>query len=550
MSAAVDTDVLIVGAGPVGATAALLCSRLGLRSIVVEKRERRQGPPKAHALNPRSLEIYRALGITRERLAHRALSREDGGLVRFVTALDGLELGAIPYERQDDAAFDATPSPLLNIPQPALEDILLEQIAGRADIDLRRPETWESATNERERVVSTLSGRAGSRRIASRYLLACDGAESAVRKHCGIGMPGDARIEDRIMIHIEGDLRPIVGERAGVLHFIMDPAIAATLIAYDPASTHVLMHRYDSQRETADAFTPQRCEAIVRHALGETADFVIRHISPWTMTALVAERYRAGRVFLCGDAAHRFPPSGGLGLNSGVQDAHNLVWKLTAVEAGWSDAALLDSYEPERKPVAAAYSAQSHGNAARMARLFSFVADAFRACHGDRTAAERRLSSPENRARLAELVEIQKPHFDSFGLQLGFRYGDRDWTDHVSDFTPLLVPGARLPHAWIEIGGRRASTLDLVDPAAFALILNDERKIWRDAFSATAAPVRVVALGTDFSDGSGMWTALVEAFGAQAILVRPDGHIACVARDDGPESLARVKRTLARPVFE
>ena len=542
-----ETDVLIVGAGPVGATAALLCARFGLRSVIVEKRERRAGPPKAHALNPRSLEIYASLGISYERLARHALPREDGGFVRFVTSLRGLEIGALPYERQDDGALDSTPTPLINIPQPALEDILLEEASKQTSIDLRRPQTWLSAVDDGTQVVSTIATPDGDKRIASRYLLACDGADSAVRRSCGIDMPGDQRIEDRIMIHIEADLRPLLGARPGVLYFITDPASPATLIAYDLASTYVLMHRYDKTKEDAASFPPDRCRDIVRRALGPDLPFEIRHISPWTMTALVAERYRSGRIFLCGDAAHRFPPSGGLGLNSGMQDAHNLVWKLAAVERGWCDAALLDSYQRERQPVAAAYSAQSHGNAMRMGKLFGFVASQFDAAGGDRLAAERRLSSAELRPAIDELLELQRPHFDSFGLQIGFRYGDQTWTEHVSDFAPAIVAGVRLPHVWIEIAGKRASTLDLLDPAAFALICAPGETGWRAALSDYAAPVRISVSGADFVDTSGKWSRLLGT--AKAVLARPDGHILHVCGAPDEDAVAMLRRKLGNPAL-
>ncbi|MFT4097273.1 MAG: FAD-dependent monooxygenase [Rhodoblastus sp.] len=542
-----ETDVLIVGAGPVGATAALLCARFGLRSIIVEKRERRIGPPKAHALNPRSCEIYASLGIDYARLARHAMPREDGGFVRFVTRLQGLELGALAYERQDDGALDATPTPLINIPQPALEDILLEEVAANPLIALPRPQTWLSAADAGTYVLSRIAAPDGEREVKSRYVLACDGADSAVRKACGVDMPGDARIEDRIMIHIEADLRPLLGERPGVLYFITDPASPATLIAYDLASTYVLMHRYDKSAEDPASFSPERCRQIVQRAIGPDLPFEIRHISPWTMTALVAERYRTGRIFLCGDAAHRFPPSGGLGLNSGMQDAHNLVWKIAAVEHGWAAESLLDSYQRERQPIAAAYSAQSHGNALRMGKMFAFVASQFNAAGGDVVRAEQRLSSAEQRAMLDELVALQRPHFDSFGLQLGFRYGDDDWTNHVSDFAPRIVEGVRLPHVWIDIGSRRASTLDLLDPTSFALICASGCGPWRNALSASAIPARVAIAGEDFSDVSGKWSALMGQ--AQAVLVRPDGHILHVAAASDAAAVDAVLNRMREPAL-
>jgi hypothetical protein len=263
------------------------------------------------------------------------------------------------------------------------------------------------------------------------------------------------------------------------------------------------------------------------------------------MTALVAERYRQGRIFLCGDAAHRFPPSGGLGLNSGLQDVHNLVWKVAAVEKHLTGADVLDSYESERRPVAAAYSAQSHGNAQRMRELFAYV---FSQYGRDACGGTKRLASAACAAELKRLVDLQRPHFDSFGLQLGFRYGDDRWPGHVSDFVPKVVTGVRLPHAWIEIAGRRASTLDLVDISGFVLIACDSGEAWRAVAAESGLRVSVKEAGTDFADPRQDWKRLVDRDDARAVLVRPDGHIAWIARDTRNTTMTGLLRALRNPV--
>src|SRR5262249_41378686 len=160
------------------------------------------------------------------------------------------------------------------------------------------------------------------------------------------------------------NLRPLVQDIPGVLYWVCDPECAGTFVAHDIDREWVFMHTWDPEREAAERYDVPACEALVRRALARSdVGLTIRTISSWTMTCPVAERYRGGRVFLIGDSAHRFPPTGGLGLNTGVQDAHNLVWKLAAVEAGWAPATLLETYESERQPVARYNAEQSLQNA-------------------------------------------------------------------------------------------------------------------------------------------------------------------------------------------
>jgi hypothetical protein len=221
-------------------------------------------------------------------------------------------------------------------------------------------------------------------------------------------------------------------------------------------------------RNALEDYDAARCAALVRRAIGTDAyPFTIRTISPWTMTAQVAERYRGGRASLIGDAAHRFPPTGGLGLNTGVQDAHNLAWKLRAVEAGWSAAALLDTYETERRPVAQRNADVSVAQRDALLKSSRWGAEG--------AARMRSAASADGRAHVAAAIANQAEHFDMLGLQLGFAYEPRRAVDDGS--TPparrtrarLRADGAsraRLPHAWI---GTR-STLDLIRYDRFTLI--------------------------------------------------------------------------------
>lgn len=197
---------------------------------------------------------------------------------------------------------------------------------------------------------------------------------------------------------------------------------------------------------------------------------------PWMMAAQVAERYAQGRCLLVGDAAHRFPPTGGFGLNTGIQDAHNLAWKLAAVLEGHATDALLASYETERQPVARINTAQSVHNAQKLNGLFALAADTL--AHGAADA--------DGRAALGAEIETHREHFLSEGMQLGFTYGPPvQGAPDPLHYTPSLEQGARLPHVWFTAAGTRHSTLDLVDLKHWTLLVcQRSAAAWRTALAA------------------------------------------------------------------
>jgi len=519
-----EVPVLIVGGGPVGTTASILLAQQGLASLVVERRESVQPAPAAHVVNARTFEILRAAGVDMAAIAAACKDPSDAGRVRWVMTLTGEELGSLPFERQGDDVLAFTPTPLRNLSQHRLEPILVDHLRKQANASLRLAHEWEAMEQDAGGVTSRVRDLAagGSFEVRSRWLLAADGAGSRVRKAIGIEPIGPPRLASFVMIHFQANLRRLVGDRPAVLYFVNDPAARGVFVAHDIDSTWVFMHQWDPDRESADDYTEERCAAIVRRALGTSAlEFAIRTLSTWNMSVQVAERYREGRAFLIGDAAHRFPPTGGLGLNTGVQDAHNLAWKLAAVEAGWAPAALLDSFEIERRPVARENADVSARNAAKLLEVAQALGPGG---DGDRGAV---------RAAIANQAE----HFDMLGLQLGFYYESGalvpDGTappavgNRVRELVPCGRPGARVPHAWTLRAGERVSTLDLLPPGRFTLIAGAAGAAWIEAARGIAAPpLHCLAIGRDAADPDGAWTALLGIENEGALLVRPDQHVA------------------------
>jgi 2-polyprenyl-6-methoxyphenol hydroxylase-like FAD-dependent oxidoreductase len=533
-----DVPVLVVGAGPTGSMAALLLEQQGIETRIVERRPGPQRAPAAHVVNARTLEICRAAGVDMAAAARASARPEEASHVYWVTRLGGRVLGRLPFERQGDDQLAVTPTPLRNLSQNRFEPLLLEALERKAG---RTPDwglEWIASHQEGDRVRTRLreldSGR--ERELTSDYLLAADGAGSGVRKSLDIEVQGPAGIQSFVMVHFAARLRDIPEVPPGVLFFLCDPrSQGGVFIVHDLDREGVYMIPYDPLTESVEDYDPARCAKLLREGLEDPGlPLAIEHVGSWTMTAQVAERYRAGRIFLAGDAAHRFPPTGGLGLNSGVQDAHNLAWKLAAVLHGRARPALLDSYERERRPVARNNADQSLRNALRLLEVTQAlgIGESLEASC-EHVAAT--LADPDGLARVRAAIEGQAEHFDMPGLQLGFCYEEgallRDPADavppfEVRRFVPTGCPGARLPHAWLA--GDDESLLDRVPLDRCLLLTGPEGRPWVAALATLGAPpCEALVLTPERLPDLPTWLDQAGLSPSGALLVRPDQHVAC-----------------------
>lgn len=530
-----ETQVLIVGAGPVGQMAALLLARQGVRSIVVEKRAKRLTAPKAHAVNSRTLEICEAAGVSAEKIRSTGAPPDEAGWVRFVSTLTGTEFGHLPYERQQDDVKALTPYPLSNIAQPDFEEILEAALLEREEVQLLRGTECKSLTQSADGVVASLTTQDDeAKTVSCRYVIAADGANSPTRAALDIALEGPEGLQHNMMIHFEADLRPFATDKPGILYFLFEPEAQGALIAYDLANSWVLMHGFDPATTSPETFDDATCVALIEQAVGtRVPDIKVKNVGPWTMCAQVAERYRSGRIFLAGDAAHRFPPTGGLGLNTGIGDAQNITWKIAAVENGWAGDDLLETYEAERRPVAQINTEQSLENAGKMFGLFE-------ALYGSdpektRERFDAMCEDPTAFPDLGPAIELQRPHFDSLNLQLGYRYisdavidtapVDKNVPIDISRYEPSTQPGAILPHAWVEADEQETSLLSLVPMERFTLLLGPESDASAEAIKASDVPLSVLTYGQDFKTAAD-WSAFSDLPGDGALLIRPDRHIA------------------------
>jgi 2-polyprenyl-6-methoxyphenol hydroxylase-like FAD-dependent oxidoreductase len=528
----IDAPVVIVGAGPVGLAAALVLGRHGVRSVVFEQYDGINPHPRAHVVNTRSMELFRTWGIA-DAVRADAADPAWAGTILWKQTLAGEPLGRIDLvEGPEDQLLHrihASAEQLTSCAQDRVQRHLLDAVLAQGMATVHYSTTVVEVTDLGDCVDVTVEGVGGRQILRTCYAVAADGATGGLRDTLGIKMDGSPVLGHQLNIYFHADLSPWMREDPALLVWLINSASPGLLIGMDGVRRWTFQRSFDPAVESPQDYPPERCARIIQEAVGATElDVDIRSVGPWIMAARTAETYRSGRVFLVGDAAHQFPPTGGLGMNSGLADADNLGWKLAAVLRGGASDALLDGYERERRPVAVDNARHSMLNAIKMAEVGIGPETA-------RIAA--RLESPDpavaaaERRRIAEAIPPQRPHFDALNQEIGYVYGAARHDDgapfSATDYTPIAAPGARLPHAWIERAGERVSTHDLLIPG-FTLITGPEGADWADAFAEIGEEVakRTVVIGRDVTSPDGYCPELLRIGEDGALLVRPDGHIA------------------------
>lgn len=547
-----ETRVLIVGAGPVGLVTGLLLDRLGVDFQIVERREGLHQAPQAHVISSRTLEICRAVGIDPMAIRNAGPPLEDIRTVRWVDRLVGRDLGVFTMGSDPEEVMrmlTQSPSPTANLSQDRFEAMLFERLANTAGRDrVRFEHAWEGYSTTDGQYLSRVHTSGGAVEIASHYLIGADGAGSRVRKAADIDMVGPDDIQTFVNIHFSANLRQLLAGREGILYWVMDKEVEGTFIAHDIERNWIFMKTVDAS-ESLDPIDEEKFAALLRKAIGADLPITIHSMNAWRMTAQIASAFRRDRLFLVGDAAHRFPPTGGIGMNTGFQDAHNLAWKIAMVEAG-RDPGLLDTFEPERKPVAETNSGQSVTNAMRMLEV-AFLLDV----DGDRRISladlDAVLADADRRAAVQRAVDAQAAHFNMSGLDLGVCYTGAGVIDDgpppasedpVSRYVPSTTPGARLPNAMLLRDGAPLSTLDLVAPDRFLVLAHDEHPDTLDGaveeLAGRGMPlgIRRVGPGADTVPADDRFAELFPT--EEVLLVRPDGHIA--ARFDSGRATAEL----------
>ncbi|BBX96237.1 FAD-dependent monooxygenase [Mycobacterium lacus] len=587
-----DNQIVIVGGGSTGCTLALLLARLGVASVVAERREEPLFHPAAHVINARSLEIWRqASASLAEKIFALATPFEKLGSIRWCCGLLDPPLGEIDVT--SDAELVArlksySPFLISHVGQHLLMPVLWAALEREPLVDFRRGTSVERVRETSDGIVVDIQPRLGlSDRVAARYVVAADGANSVLREHAGIGMTGKilARIGS-VFFHaprlFDGDTP------TPLLTWIYQPRFCGALIPH-ANDDYVLMTPYLHRRQAVVRDSAAFWNQTLREVLGTARGFAVHSTNTWTMTSQIAERFRRGRLLLAGDAAHRFPPAGGFGLNSGVQDAQNLAWKMAAVVKGHAHAALLDTYDPERRPVVERFAQQSVRNYFRldevtaplgitnraMCRATEAVASPPLAWLPDRllglacdratkmqTKRTRMLLAGDARARrlrtqIAALIPGQLEHFVFQGLEFGYTYrgpliapesGETppDQSTIVT-YRPTTRPGARLPHASVLHEGRPVSVHDTLCSEGLTLFTASAPQ-WTAALRKQQHPATLPVMVRDLAAAEprdqGHLLALFEVGRQGAVLVRPDGHVAWRTTKPAPGGSADLRQFL------
>ena len=515
----VNSEVLVVGAGPVGLTLAIDLGRRGVACTLIERKAAPEFLPKMERCNARTMEIFRRMGLA-DRVRAAGLDRHVPMDVYVALAMNEPPLLHLPYpsvadaEAQiaacDDGSMPREPYQLIS--QYTLEPLLKSVAEQLPCVTVRYGHEFLSLVQQPDAATATVRDPDGrSIEIRANYIVGCDGGSSLVRKQLGIQLHGEGNL---LRLH-QGlyhapdlfDRIPIGNGPGKGRHYHIADAQSTFLIMQD-STKHWTLHAVVEE--------PAQMAAQFERTIGIPVRFDILYVGEWKQNLLLADRYGAGRVFLAGDSVHLVIPTGGFGMNTGVGDAIDLSWKLHATLRGWGGPNLLPSYEIERRQVG-----DRNVDASRYASLG-------RRKWRSQYRPNIRDATPDGEATRDHLARIanveQRKTNEMIGAELGYRYGgspiileEPGGPDHLfRDYVPTTWPGARLPHVWLD---EARSVHDVIGDGYTLLRLGDSAADTSDfarAMRARGAPFEELAIDA---------TAPRDVYGYDLILVRPDLHV-------------------------
>lgn len=559
-----SVDVLVVGGGGAGLTASMLLARLGVNALLVSAQQHTSLLPKAHVLNQRAMEIMKDCGADADIYAIGTPPAQMSHTAYYAGFAGHTDAGRVLFKQEswgggglDEDWAAASPMPTTNLPQIRLEPVLKQHAEQLSPGRVRFHHEVLSVHDDGDGATATVVDHGAGReyRVRAKYVVACDGGRT-VGRQVGVELQGVTDLTRMASVYMSADLSSFQGDPEVLLRWVFSPQAGSmiTLAPMGPTrwggeSEEWVVHlgyRMGDKRALDDAAVM----ADLRGGLGiGDHPLQVHLISRWSIGGVVADRFRAGRVFVLGDAAHRHPPTGALGLTSAMHDAHNLCWKLALAVRGLAGDGLLDTYHDERRPVdqrnvqRSLENAQAHG---AIGRLLGTSDPKATPDERWRRLARMWGDAPDDVAlqrQVIALMAAQSQEFHEHDVEYGYTHRSSAVVPDASPepephdfryFVPSTRPGSPLPHAWLEdTSFRRMSTLDLVGVGQFVLIAGEEGEAWCRAALVVAAEfgvdVRAVTVGHavgDFRDPRLRWQR-VRGFGPRgAVLVRPDRCVA------------------------
>jgi 2-polyprenyl-6-methoxyphenol hydroxylase-like FAD-dependent oxidoreductase len=509
-----DTEVLIVGAGPVGLTLAVDLGRRGVRCILIEQKEAPQFLPKMERCNARTMEIYRRMGLA-QKIRDAGFPREVPMDVFIVLSLVDPPLLHLKYPSVAEAQAEIAAStdgamplePYQLISQYTLEPLLKSVAEAMPTVDVRYGCEFVSFTQDANSVTARVKRGGEVSEITAQYLAGCDGGASNVRRQLGIKLQGDANLlQLRQALYRCDDLFDRIPIGKG-RHYHVADAHNSFLIVQDSTRHFTLHATVDSDEAMKTQF---------EQVVAMPVQYEMLSCAPWRQNLLLADSYGDGRVFLAGDAVHLVIPTGGLGMNSGVGDAVDLSWKLAATLKGWGGPNLLVSYQTERRQVGDR-NVQASRHASRGRRAWRA---AWKPNIRDATP-----EGAETRANLSRIAEVeQRKSNEMIGAELGYRYEGSPViaeepggpAPEFMTYVPTSWPGARLPHVWLADG---SALHDKIGDGYTLLRLGSSRAdaaMLAQGFASHGAPFTVL----DIDDARPR-----DVYGHDLLLLRPDLHV-------------------------
>jgi 2,4-dichlorophenol 6-monooxygenase len=584
-----EVPVLIVGGGGAGLTASMLLACQGVEHLLVSARPGTSTLPKAHVLNQRAMEVLEDVGVAGV-IAERSTPAEQMAATAFYAGFAGpdedygrrlAKLECWGAGGADENWRSASPWRQCNLPQIRLEPLLrarAEELSpGRIRFGHELLELEQDDRGVTARIRDNGSGR--EYQVRSGYLLGADGGRR-VASLIGVSYDGLGVVTQTATLHVSADFSQVAPDADVLIRWILSPQAGVGVVmvpmgpeCWGPASEEWVIHLNYPADDPPHSDEQIEADARVALGIGELP-MQIHKITRWAVDAVIASAFRMGRVFLLGDAAHRHPPTGGLGLTSAIHDAYNLCWKLAAVLAGHADPALLDTYEAERGPVDQRNCQRSLENALNHLAIGGMLDVSPDKTAEQNLAALRRLWSgrsedAEHRSAVLRAMRMQSMEFGELNVEYGYAYDSEavvsDGTpppvpiDDIRVYQPSTRPGHPLPHAWInDQDGHGRPIKDLVGSARFLLIAGEDGQAWCDAARELTADsglpldaVRIGHIDGDLYDPRCTWLRHRQIERDGAILVRPDRFIGWrhpTAADNARAELARaLAQILARP---